>query len=115
MNKKDLRRCHLMRIDQFLENYYSVTNEKLLRKLSKLTHRQLKQVCLSYGIELTCANFEVVDFEAISTGSVILVKDCLNNPAPYHNPLRLVYEEDSMVKTYKLKRGGNRYDKHKRR
>ena len=88
MDKKQVRKSHRMDMAHFLRNYYGVDNEKLLSELCGLSHKDLKRIAPFYGIELVRTNFDLVSVDQVAMGSIILVNDAFNNPAPYVNPSR---------------------------
>lgn len=88
MEKKEIRKSHKMDMRHFLINYYEMTNESLIAELSHLSHKDLKEIAPFYGINLVRTSFDFVSMEQIATGTIILVNDAFNNPAPYVNPNR---------------------------
>ena len=93
MEKKELKICHKMDLKHFLVNYCQIDNEKLLDELCHLSHKELKEACFLYGIDLIRTSFEYVSKEQIMTGVIILVNDAFGNPAPYVNPNRILNNE----------------------
>ena len=90
MEKKQVRKSHKMDMTHFLRNYYGVDNEELLSELCSLSHKDLKKIAPYYGIELVRTSFDLVSFDQIAMGSIVLVNDAFNNPAPYVNPSRVL-------------------------
>ena len=90
MEKKEIRKCHKMDLKRFLKNYYGIENEKLLEQFSSLSHKDFKQISLLYGINIIRTNFKYITKEELADGTIILVNDAFNNPAPYVNPNRLL-------------------------
>ena len=90
MEKKQVRKSHKMDMTHFLRNYYGVDNEELLLELCSLSHKDLKKIAPYYGIELVRTSFDLVSFDQIAMGSIVLVNDAFNNPAPYVNPSRVL-------------------------
>ena len=90
MEKKEIRKCHKMDLKRFLKNYYGIENEKLLEQFSSLSHKDFKQISLLYGINIIRTNFKYITKEDLADGTIILVNDAFNNPAPYVNPNRLL-------------------------
>ena len=90
MEKKEIRKCHKMDLKRFLKNYYGIENEKLLEQFSSLSHKAFKQISLLYGINIIRTNFKYITKEELADGTIILVNDAFNNPAPYVNPNRLL-------------------------
>lgn len=88
MNKRQVRKSYKMDMAHFLRNYYGIDNDNLLSALCSLSHKDLKRVVSFYGIKLMRMNFESVSFDQLAMGSIILVNDAFNNPAPYVNPGR---------------------------
>ena len=109
MNKKELRHTEKMSMMKFLRRYYGFTNEKLLTKLSKLSHKQLKEIVELYDINIRKISFDDLTREMIASGEVILVTDRFDNPAPYINPeINLENEylttlDESFVQNIKIK------------
>ena len=93
MEKKQLRTCYKMDLRHFLLNYCCIDNENLLDELCNLSHKDLKEACRLYGIDLIRTSFEYVSNEQIMTGMIILVNDGFGNPAPYVNPNRILDNE----------------------
>ena len=90
MEKKEIKKCHKMDLKRFLKNYYGIENEKLLEQFSSLSHKDFKQISLLYGINIIRTNFKYITKEELADGTIILVNDAFNNPAPYVNPNRLL-------------------------
>lgn len=90
MEKKEIRKCHKMDLKRFLKNYYGIENEKLLEQFSSLSHKDFKQISLLYGINIIRTNFKYITKDQLADGTIILVNDAFNNPAPYVNPNRLL-------------------------
>lgn len=90
MEKKEIKKCHKMDLKRFLKNYYGIENEKLLEQFSSLSHKNFKQISLLYGINIIRTNFKYITKEELADGTIILVNDAFNNPAPYVNPNRLL-------------------------
>lgn len=90
MEKKEIKKCHKMDLKRFLKNYYGIENEKLLEQFSSLSHKDFKQISLLYGINIIRTNFKYITQEELADGTIILVNDAFNNPAPYVNPNRLL-------------------------
>lgn len=90
MEKKEIKKCHKMDLKRFLKNYYGIENEKLLEQFSLLSHKDFKQISLLYGINIIRTNFKYITKEELADGTIILVNDAFNNPAPYVNPNRLL-------------------------
>lgn len=90
MEKKEIKKCHKMDLKRFLKNYYGIENEKLLEQFSSLSHKDFKQISLLYGINIIRTNFKYITKEDLADGTIILVNDAFNNPAPYVNPNRLL-------------------------
>lgn len=88
MEKKEIRKSHKMDMRHFLVNYYEMTNESLIAELCHLSHKDLKEIAPFYNINLVRTSFDFVSMEQIATGTIILVNDAFNNPAPYVNPNR---------------------------
>lgn len=97
MDKKELRHAEKMSIKKFLRRYYGFTNEELLTKLSKLSHKQLKEVVGFYDINIHKISFDNLTREMLASGEVILVTDRFDNPAPYINPE--IYLENEYLTT----------------
>lgn len=90
MEKKEIKKCHKMDLKRFLKNYYGIENEKLLEQFSSLSHKDFKQISLLYGINIIRTNFKYITKDQLADGTIILVNDAFNNPAPYVNPNRLL-------------------------
>lgn len=90
MEKKEIKKYHKMDLKRFLKNYYGIENEKLLEQFSSLSHKDFKQISLLYGINIIRTNFKYITKEELADGTIILVNDAFNNPAPYVNPNRLL-------------------------
>ncbi len=90
MDKKMLRKCHKLDMVHFLRDYCGITNERLIFDLSNLSHKDLKLLALDYGLKLVRTSFDLVSLDQIADGTIILVNDCCNAPAPYVNPARLM-------------------------
>ena len=90
MDKKQVRKSYKMDMVHFLRNYYGIDNENLISELCHLSHKDLKRIAPLYGIELVRTSFELVSSEQVATGTIILVNDAFNNPAPYVNPNRVL-------------------------
>ena len=90
MEKKEIKKCHKMDLKRILKNYYGIENEKLLEQFSSLSHKDFKQISLLYGINIIRTNFKYITKEELADGTIILVNDAFNNPAPYVNPNRLL-------------------------
>ena len=90
MEKKEIKKCHKMDLKRFLKNYYGIENEKLLERFSSLSHKDFKQISLLYGINIIRTNFKYITKDQLADGTIILVNDAFNNPAPYVNPNRLL-------------------------
>lgn len=90
MDKKMVRKCHKLDMVHFLRNYCGITNERLIFDLSNLSHRELKVLAPDYGLKLVRTGFDLVSLDQIADGTIILVNDCYNAPAPYVNPARLM-------------------------
>ena len=95
MNKKELKHAESMDMKKFLKRYFEVENEELLFKLSRLSHKELKEVAPLYGIDLRKISFENLTREMIASGDVILVTDKFGNFAPYINPMIILEDEFS--------------------
>ncbi len=93
MDKKEIRQSIKIDMGYFLETYYGITNKTLLKKLVKMSHKDIKQILKLYGTELKRTCFEALTRENVARGEIILVTDGFGNIAPYKNPL-LVIEED---------------------
>ncbi len=111
MDKKELRRVIKIDMKKFLKRYYGVTNEELLVKLSKLSHRDLKEITPLYGINLHKICFESVTREMLASGEIILVTDGFEKTAPYINPMISLNDEflttlDEHRVSYLIKRRG---------
>lgn len=79
-----------MDLKRFLRDYYGIENEELLSKFNDLSHKDFKKVAGLYGINIVRTNFEYITSEQLADGTIILVNDAFNNPAPYVNPSRLL-------------------------
>ena len=90
MDKKQVRKSYRMDMTHFLRNYYGVDNEELLLELCSLSHKDLKKIASYYGMDLVRTNFDLVSLEQVAMGTIILVNDAFNNPAPYVNPSRVL-------------------------
>lgn len=90
MDKKQVRKSYKMDMVHFLRNYYGIDNENLISELCHLSHKDLKRIAPLYGIELVRTSFELVSSEQVAMGTIILVNDAFNNPAPYVNPNRVL-------------------------
>lgn len=90
MDKKQIRKSHKIDMGHFLRDYYGVDNERLISELCNLSHKDLKIIAPSYGIDLVRTNFDLVSMEQTLTGIIILVNDAFGNPAPYVNPNRVL-------------------------
>lgn len=90
MDKKQVRKSYKMDMVHFLRNYYGIDNENLISELCHLSHKDLKRIASLYGIELVRTSFELVSSEQVAMGTIILVNDVFNNPAPYVNPNRVL-------------------------
>lgn len=90
MDKKQVRKSYKMDMVHFLRNYYGIDNENLILELCHLSHKDLKRIAPLYGIELVRTSFELVSSEQVAMGTIILVNDAFNNPAPYVNPNRVL-------------------------
>ena len=88
MDKKQVRKSHKIDMGHFLRDYYGVDNERLIAELCNLSHKELKELAPFYGIALVRTSFDLVSFDQIAMGSIVLVNDAFNNPAPYVNPSR---------------------------
>ena len=69
-------------------SYYGIENAELLDKLGRLSHKDFKMIARDYGLNVVRTNFDLITKEQIADGTVILVNDTFNNPAPYVNPNR---------------------------
>lgn len=90
MDKKQVRKSHKIDMGHFLRDYYGVDNERLIAELCNLSHKDLKIIAPSYGIDLVRTNFDLVSIDQTLTGIIILVNDAFGNPAPYVNPNRIL-------------------------
>ncbi len=97
MDKREIKKAHKMLISGFLVRYYDVRNFALARSFNRLTHKELKFLLPSYGIELLSFDFEEVEPYQLENGEVVLVKDVFNNPAPYANPRRFTKLENGEI------------------
>ncbi len=93
MDKKEVNQSMKIDMKYFLETYYNITNKELLMKLIKLSHKDIKEVLMLYGIELKRTSFREITREMIASGDVIFVTDGLGHIAPYKNPLKLLEED----------------------
>ncbi len=94
MNKKQIENQVLIPMDIFLRDYVGVENEHIIKLLSKLTHREFKELASDiYKIRLARLPFDVVEQDAISCGDILMVADRKNNAAPYRNPKPLQLEK----------------------
>lgn len=119
MDKKELKKIEKMSMKKFLRRYYGLTNEQLLVKLSKLTHKELKTILQYYNLKMQKISFDNLTREMLASGEVILVTDKFDNPAPYINPEISLKDEylTTLDESYvsDLERKKNENDKHKRR
>ena len=111
MKKKELKKAHKMNIRHFLQSYCELDNSELVKKLSRLHHKELKIISKSYNLNLQTINFEDVTREMLLTGEIIIVEDYYGNPAPYINP-SLNFEDE--FNSY-LNQGDENNVKYKRR
>lgn len=88
MEKKQMRKEQKMDMVHFLIDFYGISNNELLYNFSNLSHKEIKKIASLYGINLVRTNFEGVTKDQLLDGTIILVNDCYNNPAPYVNPYR---------------------------
>lgn len=95
MNKKEIKQSTKIDMRYFLEVYYGITNVELLAKLSKLPHKEIKEVLSMYGIYLRNMSFDNLTREMIASGEIILVTDSHRNYAPYINPMVSIENEFS--------------------
>ena len=93
MTKKEIRKTHSITMAYFLKTYLDITNEILLRKLIELSHSELKEVALAYGVKLPKIPFEKLTKDMIARGDILLVEDTYGNKAPYINPMRKMENE----------------------
>ena len=107
MDKKQVRKCYKMDMVHFLRNYYGIDNENLISELCHLSHKDLKRVAPLYGIELVRTSFEFVSSEQLAMGTIILVTDFFNNPAPYVNPNRVLSSEQEFETELELPYGSS--------
>ena len=106
MKKKELRKSPNINIEHFLRSYYCMEDEELISKLSKLSHKLLKQVALNYNAVLLSISFQEVTRDMLARGDVILVEDGLGHIAPYINPLLELDDEyeEPQSKQFSLRR-----------
>ncbi len=90
MDKKQIRKSYKMDLKHFLMSYYGIENAELLDKLGRLSHKDFKMIARDYGLNVVRTNFDLITKEQIADGTVILVNDTFNNPAPYVNPNRVL-------------------------
>ena len=93
MMKKEIRQSLKVDMGYFLKVYYGFTNEELIDKLSKLSHKDLKEIISLYEMKMPRISFEKVTREMIARGAIILVTDGFGCPAPYINPNILLEDE----------------------
>ena len=94
MDKREIQNQPMISISQFLRDYYEVDNEDIINRLSVLSHKELKTICKEgYGIDINSMPFEDVTIESLKCGSALLVRDGHGNPAPYHNPQFMYFNE----------------------
>ena len=101
----------------FLKTYLDITNNVLLTKLMELSHCELKEVALIYGVRLSKIPFEKLTKDMIARGDILLVEDTYGNKAPYINPMRKMENEyettlDERYISYQLE-GEDKNDKYK--
>ena len=120
MTKKELRKTPSITMAYFLKIYLDITNEDLLTKLIELSHCELKEVALVYGVRLSKIPFEKLTKDMIARGDVLLVEDIYGNKAPYINPMRKMENEyettlDERYVSHELYEieGEDKDDKHK--
>lgn len=119
MTKKEIRKITSITMAYFLKTYLDITNENILTKLIELSHCELKEIALIYGVKLSKIPFEELTKDMIARGDVLLVEDAYGNKAPYINPMRKMEDEyettlDERYVSYELE-GEDRNDKHKRK
>ena len=83
----------------------------------KLSHCELKEVALIYGVRLAKIPFEKLTKDMIARGDILLVEDAYGNKAPYINPMRKMENEyettlDERYISYELE-GEDKNDKYK--
>lgn len=122
MTKKEIRKTSSITMAHFLKTYMDVTNEILLNKLVKLSHCELKEIALVYGVRLAKIPFEKLTKDMVARGDILLVEDAYRNKAPYINPMRMMENEYETTlderyvshELYEIERD-DKNDKHKRK
>ena len=117
MTKKEIRKTPSITMAYFLKTYLDITNNVLLTKLMELSHCELKEVALIYGVRLSKIPFEKLTKDMIARGDILLVEDTYGNKAPYINPMRKMENEyettlDERYISYQLE-GEDKNDKYK--
>ncbi len=117
MTKKEIRKTPSITMAYFLKTYLDVTNDNLLLKLLKLSHCELKEIALIYGVRLYKIPFEKLTKDMIARGEILLVEDIYGNKAPYINPMREMENEyettlDERYVSHELE-GEDKNDKYK--
>lgn len=117
MTKKEIRKTPSITMAYFLKTYLDITNNVLLTKLMELSHCEIKEVALIYGVRLSKIPFEKLTKDMIARGDILLVEDAYGNKAPYINPMRKMENEyettlDERYISYELE-GENENDKYK--
>lgn len=117
MTKKEIRKTPSITMAYFLKTYLDITSNVLLTRLMKLSHCELKEVALIYGVRLAKIPFEKLTKDMIARGDILLVEDAYGNKAPYINPMRKMENEyettlDERYISYELE-GEDKNDKYK--
>lgn len=94
MYKKN-KSFHYLSTQKFLRDYCCIENNEIILKLTKLSHRNLRKVCLDmFKLRLVTLPFKAIQDEDVNNGNIILVKDVYNNLAPYINPQKVIANEE---------------------
>lgn len=117
MTKKEIRKTPSITMAYFLKTYLDITSNVLLTRLMELSHCELKEVALIYGVRLAKIPFEKLTKDMIARGDILLVEDAYGNKAPYINPMRKMENEyettlDERYISYELE-GEDKNDKYK--
>ena len=119
MSKDRFKNQISITMKHFLETYYEATNKKLIEKICKLPHKEIKKIARLYGIKMFSISFDEVSNDMIARGDILLVTDSHHNIAPYINPqISFTDELDTTLEeeftAYEIE-GEDNNDKHKRR
>lgn len=94
MNKKLVKKQNHISMEKFLRDYCHLESELLIERLSRLSHREVKEVCKkAYQINLLTLPFEAVGVDDVKCGNVVFVSDAYYNSAPYENPNKINVRE----------------------